>query len=217
MPRIFTHRPSKVAIFGNSGYGKSQYQIRATLASRARYKFVFDHKREFETLANAESVAWPAEIDAAFESGWIVFNPHRMFPGRLSEGFDFFCDYVWQASEAMPGTKLIVADELALLTEGSKPMPLCRVLEDGRSVALDVIMTSHGANSLHNRIRSQFTEVVTFYQNSKPALDILRDEFGFNPDLIAGKEVNGQRTGGLERGEYIARSEAGRFQGGKVF
>lgn len=217
MPRIFTHRPAKVGIFGNSGYGKSQYQIRYTIGSKAWRKFVFDHKREFETLAGAESCSTFEELDASLDTGWTVFNPHVLFPGRVTEAFDFFCDFAWQASEQLGGTKLFVADELALLTEGQKPVPLCRILEDGRSVALDCALTSHGANSLHNRIRSQFTEIVTFYQNSKPALEIMRNEFGFNPDQIAGPEVNGVRAGGLDRGEFIAKSEAGRFQGGRVF
>lgn len=208
MPRIFTHRPTKVGIFGNSGYGKSQYQLRLALASRAHYKFVFDHKREFETLAGAIPCSTTAEIDAAVPTGWIVFNPHRLFPGKLPEAFDFFCDYSWQCAEALGHTKLFVADELALLTEGSKPQPLCRIMEDGRSVALDCAMTSHGPNALHNRIRTQFTEIVTFCQKSAPALEVMEREYNFDPLKVSG----------LDRGEFIAQNlETGRFQGGRVF
>lgn len=208
MGRIFTHRPSKVGIVGNSGYGKSQYQIRYTLGSKAGLKFVFDHKREFETLAGAQSCSTFEELDEAVATGWNVFNPHRLFPGRVTEAFDFFCDYAWQCSEIVGGTKLFVADELALLTEGQKPTPLCRIMEDGRSVALDCAMTTHGLNSLHNRIRSQFTEIVTFCQKSVPALEVIEREFNFDRAQVMG----------LERGEYIAQNlETGRFQGGRVF
>lgn len=219
MPRVFTHRPRKIGIVGNSGYGKSQYQIRLTIGWQCRYKFVFSHKGEWEALAGAVPCRTYEELDASIETGWTVFDPHHLFPGQLPEAFDFFCDYAWQCAEALGHTKLFVADELALLTEGNKPRPLCRIMEDGRSVALDSVMTSHGLNSLHNRIRSQFTEIVTFYQNSEPALDVIRDEFAFNPDQIAGPKVNGVRTPGtgLQRGEFIAKSEDGRFQGGRVF
>ena len=217
MPRVFTHRPRKVGIVGNSGKGKSQYQIRLTLGWRCQHKFVLDHKGEFQQLAGAEPCRTFDELDASIETGWTVFDPHQLFPGALPEAFDFFCDYAWRASELLGGTKLFVADELALLTESNKPRPLCRIMEDGRSVALDCVLTSHGMNSLHNRVRSQFNEIVTFHQSSKPALEIMRDEFGFNPDHIAGPEVNGVRSGGLLPGEFIAKSEAGEFKGGRVF
>ncbi len=217
MPRIFTHRPWKCGIFGNSGYGKSQYQLRLTKGSSHNIKFVLDHKGEFQALLNATAARSFDELDAQVETGWVVFDPHPMFPGKLPEAFDFFCRYAYEVSEMLGGTKLFIADELALLTEGQKPQPLCRIMEDGRSVALDCALTSHGPNALHNRIRSQFTEIVTFYQSSKPALDVMRDEFGFDPEVIAGREVNGTRQGGLERGEFNARSEQGRFLGGRVF
>ena len=207
MARVFTHHPLKLGIFGESGYGKSQYQLRFTLASRARVKFVFDHKGEFEHLAGAIPSRTPEELEAALASGWCVFNPHRMFPGKLPEAFNFFADFAWTIAEKIAGTKLFVADELALLTEGLKPQPLCRIFEDGRSVALDACCTGHGPNSLHNRIRGQFTEVVTFFLKSTPALEVMEREYAFDADIIRR----------LDRGEFLARSETGRFQAGRVF
>jgi hypothetical protein len=208
MPRVFNHRPAKTLIVGASGYGKSQFQIRAALASLARIKLVFDHKAEFQTLAGAVACHSPGEIEAALDTGWCVFDPHRMFPGKLPEAFRFFCDYAWTESERRGYTKLLVADELNILTESSNPPELCRVMEDGRSVALDVLFTSHGANTLHNRIRGQFTEVVTFFQRSKPAIETMEGEYDFDGELIRK----------LDRGEYIAQNlDSGRFQGGRVF
>jgi hypothetical protein len=208
MPRVFGHRPQKTLIVGASGFGKSQYQIRAALGASQRTKFVFDHKDEFAVLAGAEQCSTPEEIEAALETGWVVYNPRVMWPGRLPEAFAWFCDFAWTVSEQIGFPKLIVADELKLLTEGQAPVELCRVMEDGRSVALDVLFTSHNANGLHNRLREQFTEIVTFYQRSGPAVEIMEKEFGF--DAVA--------IGNLQRGEFIAQDmETGNFRGGRVF
>lgn len=219
MPRVFDHRARKVGIFGQSGHGKSVYQIRAAIGSDARYKFVFDHKGEFRQRAGALHCSTPEEIEAALPSGWIVYNPHVMFPGKLPDAFRFWCDFTWSVSYELGFTKLFVADELALLSDSQAPDELCRIMEDGRSVRLDCLMTSHGPNSLHNRIRSQFTEIVSFYQRSVPALEVMEREFGFNPDHIAGpRNEQGEREGGLKPGEFIAlNTETGRFQGGRVF
>jgi len=208
MPRTFTHRPTKTLIVGESGFGKSQYQLRAALGSEHRLKLVFDHKSEFRSLAGSLQVRTPEEIDAAMSSGWVVFDPHHMFPGKLVEAFRFFCDFAWNAAEAVGFTKLLVADELKLLTEGGANQELCRVMEDGRSVGLDVLFTSHNANGLHNRIRGQFTEIVSFFQKTKPALEVMESEFCFDPAII----------GRLERGEFVAQNlDSGRFSGGRVF
>lgn len=206
--RTFTHHPTKTLIVGQSGYGKSQYQIRAALASEARLKFVFDHKSEFHTLAGAEQCRTYDEIEAAVPSGWIVFNPHHLFPGELPSAFRFFCDFAWCLSEGQGFTKLFVADELSLLTESQNPPELCRLMEDGRSVQLDCLMTSHGANTLHNRIRGQFTEVVSFFLRSKPALEVMELEYDFDPEIL--RQLN--------RGEFCGQNlETGRFVGGRVF
>lgn len=206
--RSFTHHPTKTLIVGASGYGKSQYQIRAALASPARLKFVFDHKHEFATLAGSDQCRTFDEIEAAVPSGWVVFNPHHLFPGELTQGFNFFADFAWQFSEGIGFEKLFVADELSLLTEGGNPPELCRLMEDGRSVRLDCLMTSHGANSLHNRIRGQFTEIVSFFQRSEPAIEVMEKEFDFDGEVLRS----------LDRGEFCAQNlETGRFVGGRVF
>lgn len=219
MPRVFDHHAHKAGIFGLSGHGKSVYQIRAAIGSPARFKFVFDHKGEFKVRAGALQCSTPDEIEAALPSGWIVFNPHVMFPGKMIDAFTFWCDFTWRLSFDLGFNKLFVADELSLLTDSQAPDELCRIMEDGRSVSLDVLITSHGANTLHNRIRSQFTEIVTFRQRSQPALDVMEREFGFNQEHIGGRLLDdGEREGGLQPGEFIALNlETGRFQGGRVF
>jgi hypothetical protein len=220
MPRDFTHRAHKVCIVGQSGHGKSVYQMRAAIGSKARYKFVFDHKGEFKERAHALQCGTPQEIEAALPTGWVVYNPNVMYPGKMDEAFIFFCDFAWQISEQLGFTKLFVADEVNLHTNGSALPEFCRIMEDGRSVGLDALITSHGVNSLHNRIRGQVNEIVTFYHNAVPALDKLWEEFGINPDHVAGpmNERTGEREGGLKPGEFIAKNmESRRYQGGRVF
>jgi hypothetical protein len=208
MPRVFNHHARKTLIVGKSGHGKSVYQIRAAIGAPHRLKFVFDHKDEFRTRAGALQCETPEEMDAALESGWIVFRPHRMFPGQTVAAFTWFCDFAWNLSEQIGFPKLMIADELRLLTDAAAPVELCRIMEDGRSVALDVLFTSHNANGLHNRVREQFTEVVTFALSSEPALEVMEREFEFRQDAIEN----------LVPGEFIARNmETGQIKPGRVF
>jgi len=208
VPRVFDHHAHKTLIVGQSGHGKSVYQIRAAIGDKSRVKFVFDHKSEFHQRAGAPQCATPDQIEAALPTGWVVFNPHVLFPGRLPDAFRFFCDFAWQMSFDLGFQKLFVADELSLLTDSQAPDELCRIMEDGRSVALDCLLTNHGPNTLHNRIRGQFSEVVSFYLRSNPAVEVMESEYGFEPDPIRA----------LKPGEFIALNlETGRFQGGRVF
>lgn len=203
-----SHKPAKLLVTGASGSGKTTYWTRFLLGVPARYKFVYDHQGE---LAYRLKFTPATDLDSLADGtlrGWGVFDPARMFPGRTPEGFAFFCDYAFNASTRLAGRKLFACDELQALTDTNTfSAELALVLETGRRYQLDAAMISQAPNLLHNRIRNQLTEVVTFRHGDERALDWLVAA-GFGADAVRA----------LPPGQYLARNLAtGGEARGRVF
>jgi hypothetical protein len=147
------------------------------------------------------------ELGAGLARGWCVFEPSALFPGRLPEAFEFFCDYTFEVSRRLGGRKLFACDELQRLV-GTMFLSdrLAAVLETGRVYGLDAAMIGIAPNLLHNRIRNQVTEVVTF-QHMDPAAMSFLEAFGFDPGQVRA----------LPRGAFIARNDAGGQTAGRLF
>lgn len=202
------HESWKVGITGSSGCGKSTFGLRLLSGAKARCKFIFDHKGEFSLRLGIPPVTSVAGLAAAAASPWCLFQPHAMFKGRLPDAFLFFCDFAYEVAGDLPGRKLFVVDELQLFTSTNHLAPeVAAIWEDGRIRGLDAVWHSSQVNIVHNRIRNQTTEVVTFNQADGTALAWLQ-EFGFDPAAVRG----------LPRGRYLSM---GRYGGatvaGKVF
>jgi hypothetical protein len=81
------------------------------------------------------------------------------------------------------------------------------VLETGRRYGLDAAMISQQPNLIHNRIRNQLTEVVTFQQMDPTAVDWL-ETVGFDPEAVRA----------LRPGQFLVRNlNSGAQTNGKVF
>ena len=193
---------------GRSGTGKTTYWIRYLLGTKAACKFVFDHEGELAFKLRAKPARSSEELAEAVDTGWCIFDPAVLFPGRTQEGFDFFCDFCFQAATRRPGRKIFACDELQkLVVTTGISLELSTILETGRRYGLDAAMISQQPNLLHNRIRNQLTEVVTFSQIDPCAVDWLQSA-GFNPDAV--------RV--LRPGEFIARNlNSAQESTGRVF
>lgn len=202
------HRASKVFITGVSGCGKSTFWTNYVKGADARIRFVFDHEGELQARLKFRAALRMEELGAAVQTGWCVFDPSLMFPGRTQEAFAFFCDFAFQLSSRLPGKKLFACDELQKLVGTNRITPeFASVLETGRRWGLDAVMIAQQPNLVHNRVRNQMTEVVAFQQRDESAYGILVKDWGFQEAELKG----------LRPGQFICRSSAGGESRGRVF
>lgn len=159
------HKPSKILITGASGTGKTTLFCELLSASKADFKFVFDHEGELSLRLNRSPCLTIDQISKAARTGWVIFDPSELFPGCLLQAWDFFCELVFRLSRKLRGTKLLAVDELQKLVSnhagGIKPS-FAKVLETGRRYSLDVLAVAQQPNLLHNRIRAQLTQIICF-------------------------------------------------------
>lgn len=206
--RLYEHRPEKILITGTSGSGKTTLWLKLMSLHRARYKFVFDHEGEVSFKLKCLPAMTPEQMHAQTAQGCCLYDPARMFPGRLLEAFDFFCDYVFTLSQRLPGVKLLSFDEGQKLNDpNSVSQFLSCCLDTGRRCGLDLFLISQAPNLMHNRVRNQLTKVITFRQADLRAVQFLSD-VGFSPDLVRA----------LPPGRWLSRDlNTGQESGGEVF
>jgi hypothetical protein len=156
--------------------GKSTYFSRVLSHHPSQWKFIFDHEGELQHRLGLSAVTEPSELSGAVEGRWVVFDSSKVWPGRTFEAFDFFCDWVFEVSQQLRGPKLFCCDELQKLTDTRQvSLPFSTLLETGRRYEIDGLMVSQAPNLLHNRIRNQLTELVTFAHLDSNAIAFLED------------------------------------------
>jgi len=186
------HRPCKILITGASGSGKSTYRTKYLLNAPGETKFIFDHQGEFALRCKVKPAFYPSELANGVASGWCIFDPCRIFPGRLPDAFDFFAEFALEICKRQPGRKVFACDELQKLTATNVvSRELAEILETGRRYGLDCCFISQQPNLIHNRIRNQLTELVSFRQMDAMDLDFLEQN-----------GIDGERGRALRLGEF---------------
>lgn len=183
------HESSKLLITGASGSGKSTYLHRYVMnATDAPYRsiFIFDNEGEFSYRLGKPSCRSVEELEKSLETGLTIFDPSELFPGETPEAWNFFCEWTFAFAKQNlhTGEKLLVCDELQVVTStATLPFETSLIVETGRRYQLDFAGVSQQLNLIHNRMRNQLTELVTFRQEDKLVLTVL-DEKGFNIDHV---------------------------------
>jgi hypothetical protein len=208
----YQHKPSRLLITGKSGTGKSEYFIRYVEAVCSRYTtvFVFDHEGEF-----SDRTGWPAArtLEELEKPKHVqCFDPIDLYPGDKQTAFEFYCDYVFQYAQCHEDRGeqfLFGCDELQKIGIDTDVLPpdLSCLVETGRRYCIDTVFIAQQCNLIHNRLRNQVTEVVTFRHEEKRALQWLC-EYGFSEDEL--RSLN-------PVGEYIARTDRGQESRGNIF
>jgi len=210
----FDHDPTKILIVGMSGAGKSTYQIRYVKNTPYDRIFIFDHKLEFRAKLGVDTVFSTDDIVRKLEEGkekMFSYSPLEDYPGDQQLGFNFYCEWTYNVCKALcaDGRKsLFVADEVNRFTDSSNMGDEFReLIEDGRLQGLDFIGTSHGANSINNKLRGQLSEIVALRTRDARPLKFL-EENGFDPEEVRA----------LNKGEFISLDCANdRFTRSKLF
>lgn len=206
------HPSIKVLIAGISGSGKSTLFERLIWRERrVKWIFLYDHKGgDLARRFGVKPCFTPEDLlDAVLRGGFVIFNPARHYPGKPELGFEFFSRFVWAVCQELKGKKIFGADELdALVDSRCKPDDLCIILDQGRTYQIDCYFIAHAANSIHNGVRKQITEIFAMKQGDKNGTEWL-EEKGFNrADLFA-----------LKNGEWIYQNTntSTTARGGKAF
>jgi len=199
-----SHKRFHLGIFGGSGTGKTTYAMRYLAAAAARMAFIFDPENEFSDRMKILPARTVWEIDQALQCGWVCFDPHTMFPGRLEDALEFFTAFTIEASKCIPGRKLFVVDELGRYMSGHDVPHVLKVLvQTGRRYGIDGVFIGQQPNELHNTVRCQLSEVVCFQLTDDTALEFPR-KFGFDAEAVRRlapfRFIARNNQGGEERG-----------------
>lgn len=205
------HEPTKILITGASGEGKSTYFTRyiyKALGTIYNKIFVFDHQGELTIRLGYP----PSFTEDELTQNWqdkqlIIFDPSVLFPGETENAWNFFCEWTFERCQNNLGyKKLLACDELQMFSSTKElAWEQCLIIETGRKYELDFLGIAQQYNLVHNRVRNQMTEFVTFRQEDKLILDAL-EEKGFQPDVV-------KRLG---KGEFLIRNIQGAYVKAKI-
>lgn len=210
--RDYNHPAFRSCHFGTSGIGKTtDFVIRLKQqGAKASFVFIHDHKREFAQKLGKPVVTTAAQLVAATSrGGWILWDHCDMFPGDRAAGFRYLCKFIYECAPHLRGRKILVADEVHQVAGPHDDVRnFVMLMDDGRSLKIDAMFISQGANRIHESVRNQITECFVFRQADKNSLEFLTDN-GFDEDQIRN----------LRPGEWLWRNlNSGQSaKGGKAF
>lgn len=169
---------------GLSGTGKSTFGLRWLVNDDFAVCFCFDPDGEFSQRLGIPAAEDPYALGVQLCQGFVIFDPHAMFPGRLSAGFGFFCDWAFAMSARIPGRKLLVVDEVwKYCTPKTIPEELAVVVQTGRKVGLALLVNTQRPNLLNGAILNEVSEMVCFRLQEGNALEKV-SEYGFDPEEL---------------------------------
>lgn len=180
----YTLPPSLTCIVGMTGSGKSTFAYRHLINTPAACRFVFDDLGRASVRLRLKPCFTAAELEAAVPGRWVLYNPHRMFPGDTKAAFKFFCEWVYGASCRGPGKKLLLVDEVWQWQDNQQiPRELAKVVQTGREENIELVCATQLPHKVHAAITGQSTELVCFRIQEPLALARLR-ELGADAEAV---------------------------------
>lgn len=173
-------------IVGKSGSGKSTFALRYLVADKSlECRFLFDPEGEFSTRLGLTAAKNEEELEHQLDDGFVIYDPHTMFPGRMSEACAWFCNLAFEASSAMRGSKVLLIDEAwRYCNPGSIAMPLANCIQTGRKRGLGMMFATQRPNRLNEAITNEVTECVCFRLQGLNALERV-SEMGADTDEVS--------------------------------
>lgn len=202
-------RPSVLLVAGVSGSGKTTFAFRYLVANEdLEHRFIFDPEDEAAQRLGLSSARSVEELEASLDDGFTVFDPHSLYPGKLDEAFNFFCQWAFDVSADLPGEKVLAVDEAwRYCSPGALPVGLATVIQTGRKRRLGSMFMTQRPNRLNEAITNETTELVCFRLQGDNALKRV-ESLGVQPDEVSS----------LPPGAYVAVNEtSGAILRGRVF
>jgi len=176
--------PSLTLIVGMTGSGKTTFSLRYLRACPAAARFIFDDLGRAATRLGIRPACTAREVELALHTRWVVFNPHRMFPGDTAAAFRWFCQWAYDASRRGPGKKLFLVDEVwQWCSPNSIPREFALVAQTGREEHLELVTCTQLPHKLHASITGQSTELVCFRLQEPLALARVRELGGYPEEV----------------------------------
>ena len=184
---------SVTVIAGLSGYGKNTFALRYLVNAELSARFIFDPDPgegnpdvgEFSDRLQLQPTVTPYELSLHLVRGWVVFDPHALFTGKPAEALNFFCDWAYEKSLALPGEKALVVDEVwKYCNSQTIPAGVRNVALSGRKPRLQLYVLTQEPNKLNSTFQGAMSECVCFRLQGEKQLRFAAD-FGFNPDEVA--------------------------------
>lgn len=196
----YTLPPANTLIVGMTGSGKTTFALRYLLNVPCACRFVFDDLGRAATRLRIRPAYTAAEVEAALATRWVVFNPHRMFPGDTKSAFRWFCQWVYDTSRRGPGKKVFLVDEVWQWQDGLQmPRELSLVVQTGREENLELVCATQLPHKVNAAITGQSTDMICFRLDEEKALtriEELRGERDVIQNLPLGSFVSYNRLSG---------------------
>lgn len=167
-----------LVVAGCSGSGKSTVAICWLNNAPLTCRFIFDPRGEYVTRFQRRACTTAAELNAAIVTGWVIFDPHTIFPGDEITAFTMFCEWSWTMSKNLPGQKVVFADEIWKYCSPNKiPKELAAIVQDGRKNGVGLLATTQRPNRMNEAIIGEATEIISFQLTGSNKLDYLERNF----------------------------------------
>jgi len=159
----YTLPPRSTLIVGMTGSGKTTFGIRYFLNANPVCRFIFDDTGQMAARLRRTHASTANELEAALQTRWVVFNPHRMFPGDTKSAFLFFCDWAFKTSCRGRGHKIFFADEIWQWQDrDSVPNEFAKISQMGRAENLELVTLTQRPQKVNDSITGSATELVCF-------------------------------------------------------
>ena len=185
--------------------GKSTFALRYLANAPLDVRFIFDPENEYSQRLGIEPASTPWQLDVQLCQGWVLFDPHSLFAGRVTEAFAFFCEWAFEISSRIPGRKVLQVDEVwKYCTPQTIPPELATVCQTGRKRGLKLMVNTQLPNKLNGSLLNEWSEFVCFRLGFDKALDVVVER-GFDADQVKALPdlhfISRTDTGGELRGK----------------
>lgn len=181
----YTLAPCSTLIVGMTGSGKTTFALRYLINVNCACRFVFDDLGRAATRLKRRPESTAAQLESALSTRWVIFNPHRMFPGDVKAAFRFFCQWAYDASRRGSGKKVLLVDELwQFCSADAVPRELALVSQAGREEALELLTATQRPELVNASVTGQATELVCFKLSEPDGLRCV-GKLGADRDAVA--------------------------------